>query len=150
MTNFDFRGLQGTAKKSSYYARPSREDELLKGVVGYGAVASVLISFSLAVLMSYLGNVMSLDDVAWPIGGTVLAAIPLLVSSFFLGGAPTIGRVAMALVGSLTALVLVVFRRPDQTDTWYLFIPLFTYAGVVAALSIWQLTRPEIDEEVAL
>ncbi|MEQ9566993.1 MAG: hypothetical protein RLN85_14465 [Pseudomonadales bacterium] len=135
MKQIDYLKLVNTGRKSSRYVRPSAEDEALKGVIGIGAVITLISTFGLGVLASYFGETMSMEILAKPMGTTFLIAVLLLVCGIFIGGAPTITRVCIAIVTSAVTLVLLVLASSGSLETQYLFAPLALFSVIVASVS---------------
>ena len=135
MEHNDPRRLVRTARTKSYFSRVSDDDEMIKGVVGYGAVISAASSFGIAVLISYLGTDLELNDVAKPIVIAVLFAAIILIATIPIDSAPGVLRGLLQGVSIITAIgvgAAVVFGGGGK---WPLYVAPFVYLVTCAVVA---------------
>jgi hypothetical protein len=128
----DYLKLVATGRKSTHYTRPSDADDALTGLVGYGFVYSLLLTFATALIVSYLGIELGMDDVGKPLAATILPGIAFFASSFFIGGAPKLVRAWVIAVGSITVVTLSFLAVTAGLGVWYLYLPPFLYSLLVS------------------
>ncbi len=139
MKQIDYLKLVATGRKSIHYARPSDADDALTGLIGYGFVFSLILTFAAAFLASYLGNELDMDAVGWPLAATVLPGIAFFVCSIFIGGAPRLIRVCVVAIGAITAITLSYLAITGSLNVWYLYLPSFLYSLLVSLGATKQL-----------
>lgn len=139
MKQIDYLKLVATGRKSIYYARPSDADDALTGLIGYGFVFSLVLTFAAAFLASFLGNELDMDAVGWPLAATVLPAIAFFVCSIFIGGAPRLIRVCVIAIGASTVIALLYLAITGSLNVWYLYLPSFFYSLLVSIAATKQL-----------
>ncbi len=139
MKQIDYLKLVATGRKSIHYARPSDADDALSGLVGYGFACSLLLTFAIAILASYLGATIDADDVGWALAATVLPGIALFIGGFLLAGAPRFIRICFSIVSSGVAISLTLLAITGRLDNWFLFVPPFLYAVAVSVGATRQL-----------
>ena len=123
MKQIDYLKLVATGRKSIHYARPSDADDALTGLIGYGFVLSLLLTFAAAFLASYLGNELDMDAVGKPLAATILPGIAFFVCSFFIGGAPRLVRVCVIAIGAIAVIALSYLAVTGSLNVWYLYLP---------------------------
>lgn len=128
MKQIDYLKLVATGRKSIHYARPSDADDALTGLIGYGFVFSLLLTFTAAFLASYLGKELDMDGVGKPLAATFLPGIAFFVGGFFIGGAPRLVRICMIIVGAITVITLSYLAITGTLNVWYLYLPSFVYS----------------------
>ena len=87
MKQIDYLKLVATGRSSSFYAKPSEQDEALRNFILVVGVCALALTFGLAVLISYLGTRLELDDVSYAMLASFGPFVSLLLASFFLSGA---------------------------------------------------------------
>ncbi len=139
MKQIDYLKLVATGRKSIHYARPGDADDALTGLVGYGFVFSIILTFAAAFLASYLGNELNMDGVGKPLATTILPGIAFFVCGFFIGGAPRLVRGCVIAIGATTAIALTYFAITGGLDVWYLYLPSFLYTLLISIGATKQL-----------
>lgn len=132
MKQIDYLKLVATGRKSIYYARPSDADDALTGLIGYGFVFSLILTFAAAFLASYLGHELDMNAVGKPLAATVLPGIAYFVGSIFIGGAPRLVRACVIIVGAVTVVTLTYLVAIGAIGVWYLYLPSFLYSLFVS------------------
>jgi len=135
----DHLKLVATGRNSIHYARPSDADDALTGLIGYGFVFALILTFASAFLASYLGNELDMDAVGRPLAATVIPGIAFFVGGIFIGGAPRLVRVCIIIVGAITAITLSYLIVTGSLNVWYLYLPSFLYSLSVSLGAIKQL-----------
>ena len=132
MKHIDYLKLVSTAKRSSYYARPSEEDDALKNLILFAGIASLALTFGLAVLISYFGIDLERRDVGRALAWTIVPGIYLMVISLFLSGARSIVLAAMAIPCWVVGFLLLAQMLRDGTGQWLMYMPPLGYNLLVA------------------
>lgn len=139
MKQIDYLKLVATGRKSVHYQRPSDADSALTGFIGFGLIISLILTFGIAVLVSYLGGVMDADKVGLAIAATAVPGIAFLLSSIFIGGAPTLVRYVIVAVGATAVVALTWSMLTGAFSPWYLLVPAFLYSLLVSVGALRQL-----------
>ena len=139
MKQIDYLKLVATGRKSTHFARPSDADAALNGLVGFGAIVSLGLTFGAAVLYSYAGVTLEMNDVGLSLLATLLAAIALGVLGLFIGGAPVLVRLLMVLICLSVVLSLLLLALTGRLEFVYLYAPAFIYAVAVGFSATRQL-----------
>ena len=139
MKQIDYLKLVATGKKSVHYARPSDADSALTGFIGFGLIISLIVTFGIAVLVSYLGVPIDADKVGLAVAASAVPGIAFLVGSIFIGGAPTLVRYVIVAVGGVTVVTLTALTLTGALNPWYLYVPAFLYSLLVSVGAVRQL-----------
>ena len=139
MKQIDYLKLVAIGRKSTHFARPSDADAALNGLVGFGAIISLGLTFGAAVLYSYFDVVLEMNDVGFALLATLLPAILLVVLGLFIGGAPVLVRLLMALICLAVILSLLLLALNGRLELVYLYVPAFIYALAVGFSATRQL-----------
>ena len=139
LKQIDYLKLVATGRKSIHYARPSDADEALTGLVGYGLVFSLALTFAAAFLASYLGEQLDMKAVGRAMAATIVPGIAYFSLSFFIGGAPRVVRACFVAIGAATAISLMYLAIAGRLDVWFLYLPSFLYSLLVSIGAMKQL-----------
>jgi hypothetical protein len=139
LKQIDYLKLVATGRKSIHYARPSDADDDLTGLIGVCFIISLILTFGVAVVASFCGELIDGEMLAWPLAATVLPGIGYMVSGFFIGGAPRLVRYGILTIGAITAIMLSYFAVTGSLDGWYLFIAPFLFALTASIGAVKQL-----------
>ena len=139
LKQIDYLKLVATGRKSIHYARPSDADDALTGLAGICFILSLVLTFGVAVLASYLGEVIEGGMLGWPVAATVLPEIAYFICGIYIGGAPRLVRYCMLAVGAGTAITLTFVALTAPLPGWYLFLPPFLFALCVSIGTVRQL-----------
>ena len=139
MKNADYRNLINTARTSSYFDKPTEQDEALKGLIAYGVIATLILTFVVAVIVSYFGAEIEGSDVGMALGVVMVMAIVLLVFTLAISNNPKTARGIIGASSLIITLIVAAHFISDSTDARLVFVPLFFYSSIISWVSFKQM-----------
>ena len=79
--------LIATGRSSSYFVKPTEQDEALRNFILFAGTGSLALTLLIAVLISFLGTVLDIDDVSFAVLASFVPFVYLLLASLFLADA---------------------------------------------------------------
>ena len=138
MKQIDYLKLVSTARRSSYMARPSEEDDALKNLILIAGTASLGLTFVIAVVVSLSGTELVAGDISLALAWTFLPGIYLSVLSMFLGGARRLVLYAMAVPSLALSISLGALMISGLPGHWLLYLPSLAYLAIVGWVAFRQ------------
>lgn len=131
MNQIDYLKLVSTGRRSSYYAKPSEQDEALRNLILFAGTASLGLTFAVAVLVSYAGTNLEARDVGTALAWTFLPGVYLSVISMFLGGARRAVLYAMAVPALALSVTLAALMIRGLPGHWLLYLPSLVFLTMI-------------------
>ncbi len=138
MRQIDYLKLVRTARRSSYMARPSEEDDALRNLILIAGTASLGLTFALAVAVSLAGTELLIDDIARALGWTFLPGVYLSVLSMFLGGARRVVLYSMAVPMLASSITLAALMLQGIDGHWLIYLPPLGFLTTICLVTFKQ------------
>ncbi len=140
MKQIDYLKLVSTARRSSYFAHPTEEDEALKNLILIGGSTSLGLTFAAAILVSWLGASIEANHVGAALAWTILPAIYFSVVSMFLGGARRLVLYAMAVPALALSVTLAALMLRGLPGHWLIYLPPLAFLTVMSWVTFRQVS----------
>ena len=132
LNQIDYLKLIATGRNSIHYARPSDADDALTGLAGVCFASALILTFALAVLVSYMGAPVQTDWIGFSVAVTFFLGLVCLICGIFIGGAPRLTRCTILASGAVVVIALSFLVITVNLPGWYLYLPPFLFALIMA------------------